>query len=86
MMKTITMIFQIFIIVIIGTILIFWLIGFKSAFEADQYCHYDLTTQNNVSANFGCDHDLETHQWILFENQDDSAPAKIIKRYRYRFL
>ena len=34
----------------------------------------------------GCDHDTETHQWILYETQDNSQPAKIIKKYRYKFL
>ena len=35
---------------------------------------------------YGCDHDTETHQWILFEEQDNTQPAKIIKRFRYKFL
>ncbi|KGF87116.1 hypothetical protein PROCH_0702 [Prochlorococcus marinus str. EQPAC1] len=38
------------------------------------------------SNSLGCDHDTETHQWILYETQDNLEPAKIIKKYRYKFL
>ena len=66
--------------------LIFFLTGYDSAFEADQSCHSDLSNLLDQSGNLGCDHDTETHQWILFENQDNSKAAKIIKKYRYKFL
>ena len=38
------------------------------------------------SGRLGCDHDTETHQWILYETQDNLEPAKIIKKFRYKFL
>jgi len=85
-MKVISSIFQLIIIIFIVGISSYWLLGFNSAFEADQMCHSTLT---NFSSNYqalGCDHDTETHQWILFEKNDDSQPAKVIKRFRYRFL
>ena len=41
---------------------------------------------SNQSGNYGCDHDTETHQWILYETQENSEPAKIIKKFRYKFL
>ena len=85
-MKYITAIFQsIFSIVILG-ILLYWLLGFNSAFEADQLCHSTLATYDSNNQNLGCDHDTETHQWILFEKNDVSQPAKVIKRFRYKFL
>ena len=85
-MKVMNLIFQIFVISILSLILYFWLSGFKSAFEADRYCHNELTVKANNSELFGCDHDIETHQWILYQNQENSDIAKVIKRYRYRFL
>ena len=85
-MKVMNLIFQIFLIFTISLILYFWCSGFKSAFEADRYCHNDLTIKANSSKGSACDHDIETHQWILYENQENSSIAKVIKRYRYRFL
>ena len=66
--------------------LIYWLTGFNSAFEADQSCHYELSTYSQGSDKYGCDHDTETHQWILYERQDDSLPSKVVNRFRYKFL
>ena len=85
-MKVMNLIFQIFLIFTISLILYFWCSGFKSAFEADRYCHNDLTIKANGIKDFACDHDIETHQWILYENQENSVIAKVIKRYSYRFL
>ena len=31
----------------------------------------------------GCDHDLETNQWLLFQKGINSQPAQVIERYRY---
>tara|TARA_B100000941_G_C28400908_1_gene498021 strand:- start:470 stop:724 length:255 start_codon:yes stop_codon:yes gene_type:complete len=84
-MKTINLIFHLSVIFIISMGSYLWLSGFKSAFEADRYCHYELSIKIN-SEEFGCDHDTETHQWILYENEGNSNKPKIIKRYRYRFL
>ena len=64
----------------------YWFLGFNSAFEADQLCHSTLTNFDSNNQNFGCDHDTETHQWLLYEKQDVSKPAKVIKRFRYKFL
>ena len=85
-MKFISSIFQLFIIIFIVGILSYWSLGFNSAFEADQLCHSTLANFSSNSQTLGCDHDTETHQWILFEKNDDSKPAKIIKRFRYKFL
>ncbi len=57
--------------------------GFRSAFEADQACHEDITNAYNEEINTGCDHDLETRQWILYQKLDEKVAAKVIKRYRY---
>ena len=49
-------------------------------------CNSTIANFDSNNQNLGCDHDTETHQWILYEKNDDSQPAKIIKRFRYRFL
>ena len=85
-MKYIASIFQSIILVVIFGILIYWFLGFNSAFEADQLCHAKLANYDSNNKNLGCDHDTETHQWILFEKDYDSQPAKVIKRFRYKFL
>ena len=84
-MKVINFILQLFIITILSGILIFWFTGFRSAFEADQSCHSLLKSYKDID-NYGCDHDTETHQWILYEDKDQINPAKVIKRFRYKFL
>ena len=85
-MKVISSIFQLIIIIFIVGILSYWLLGFNSAFEADQLCHSTLADLSSNNQTLGCDHDTETHQWILYEKNDDSKPASIIKRFRYKFL
>ena len=85
-MKIVSTFLQVIISTIIIGFLIFFLTGYDSAFEADQSCHSSLSNFSDKSENLGCDHDTETHQWILYETQDNSEPAKIIKKYRYKFL
>ena len=85
-MKIATFFFQIVLSVILVGFLIYFLASYDSAFEADQSCHSYLLKFSNQSDNFGCDHDTETHQWILYETQDNSEPANIIKKFRYKFL
>ena len=85
-MKFISLIFQFIITVVIVVIFSYGFLGFNSAFEADQLCHSTLANFDSNNQNFGCDHDTETHQWLLYEKQDVSKPAKVIKRFRYKFL
>ena len=85
-MKVVNLIFQVFFLLVILLFLIYFLTGYNSAFEADQYCHSFLSSYDNVSENYGCDHDTETHQWILYESNHNNEPAKIIKKFRYKFL
>ncbi|AAQ00441.1 MULTISPECIES: hypothetical protein [Prochlorococcus] len=54
---------------------------YRSAFEADQACHFELSALNSSEA--GCDHDTETRQWILFDSAKSNQPADVMKRYRY---
>ena len=79
-------VFQIFLLLVLVIFLIYFLSGYDSAFEADQNCHYFLSTYGDESVNYGCDHDTETHQWILYESSDNKEPAKIIKKFRYKIL
>ena len=86
-MKVVNLVFQVFLLLVILLFLIYFLTGYDSAFEADQYCHSYLSSYDNSSASFDCDHDTETHQWILYESNDNNKePAKIIKKFRYKFL
>ena len=85
-MKTVNLISQVFFFLVTVLFLIFFFTGYDSAFEADQYCHSTLSSYDNLSGDYGCDHDTETHQWILYESNDQKEPAKIIKKFRYKFL
>ena len=85
-MKIVNLLFQLLILLVILGALIYYFTGYDSAFEADQSCHAYLSSYDNKFGNFNCDHDTETHQWILFDKQDDAKPAKIIKKFRYKFL
>ena len=85
-MKIVSLLFQVILSIIFVGFLIYFLTGFDSAFEADQLCHSYLSNFSDESGNVGCDHDTETHQWILYEKQGNSEPAKIIKKFRYKFL
>ena len=85
-MKVVNLVYQLFFLLITILFLIYFLTGYDSAFEADQYCHSFLLSHDNLSDNYGCDHDTETHQWILYESNESKEPAKIIKKFRYKFL
>ena len=85
-MKIFSLLSQVFISLILFLTVIYFLTGYDSAFEADQSCHSYLSNLPDTSNSLGCDHDTETHQWILYETQDNLEPAKIIKKYRYKFL
>ena len=85
-MKWLNLVFQVFFLLVLLLVLIYFLTGFDSAFEADQFCHSTLSSYDNQSGIYGCDHDTETHQWILYESNDKKEPAKIIKKFRYKFL
>ena len=84
-MKFIGLISQILSSLVLILLLTYWFTAYNSAFEADRACHSQLSIYSD-SAKLGCDHDTETHKWILYENQEDGVSAKVIKRFRYRFL
>ena len=85
-MKVVNLVSKVFFLLITVLFLIYFLTGYDSAFEADQYWHSYLSSYDNQSGNYGCDHDTETHQWILYESNESKEPAKIIKKFRYKFL
>ena len=85
-MKIVDLVFQVFFLLVLLLVLIYYLTAYDSAFEADQFCHSTLSSYNNQSGNYGCDHDTETHKWILYESNENNQPAKIIKKFRYKFL
>ena len=85
-MKVVNLVFQVFFLLITIVFLIYFLTAYDSAFEADQYCHSYLSSYDNQSGNYGCDHDTETHQWILYKSNDNKEPAKVIKKFRYKIL
>ena len=85
-MKIVNSVFQVFLSIILAAFLFYFLTGYDSAFEADQSCHSYLLNFENQSGDYGCDHDTETHQWILYKDQNVEKPAEIIKKFRYKFL
>ena len=85
-MRIISLVFQLILSLVLIGLSTYFLTGYDSAFEADQLCHYELSNFSDKSVNLDCDHDTETHQWILYETQENSEPAKIIKKFRYKFL
>ena len=85
-MKIVGLFFQGILSLIIAGFLIYFITGYDSAFEADQECHSYIINFSEQSGSLDCDHDTETHQWILYETQENSEPAKIIKKFRYKFL
>ena len=85
-MKIVNLVFQVFFLLVLLFFLIYFLTGYDSAFEADQLCHSTLSSYDNQSGNYACDHDTETHQWILYQSKENNEPAKIIKKFRYKFL
>jgi len=85
-MKIINYVFQVVLTLFFISFFIYYLTGYDSAFEADQTCHAQLSNYNNQMGNYGCDHDTETHQWILYDIEGDQKSAKIIKKFRYKFL
>ena len=75
-------------IIIIATALIITInliTGYQSAFEADQACHaiIAIANQDSNKSNVGCDHDLETRQWIFYEKNSEIEAARVIKRFKY---
>ena len=85
-MKIVSLFLQVVLSVILVGFSIYFLTGYDSAFEADQSCHSYLSNLPDQSGRLGCDHDTETHQWILYESNESKKPAKIIKKFRYKFL
>ena len=69
------------ILIILGCLYFFT--GYKSAFEADQQCHYELSLKSAELEGLGCDHDLETNQWILYQQGINDKPSQVVQRYRY---
>ena len=84
-MKILNFIFQFLLSGFILAILIYWITAYDSAFEADRICHSYLSDYSVASNNYECDHDTETHKWILFKDLD-GPKAEIIKKFRYKFL
>ena len=84
-MRFISSTLQVILTLLLLLLITYWFSAYNSAFEADRACHTLLSSYSN-STNLGCDHDTETHKWILYENQENGFSAKVIKRFRYRFL
>ena len=71
-------------IILISIITYISLPKYRSAFEADQACHFEMTIyQNKEEMETACDHDIETNQWLMYQTKPGITPAKVIKRYSY---
>ena len=62
---------------------LYFFTGYQSAFEADQQCHYEMKLKSIDLEGLGCDHDLETNQWLLYQKGINDQPSQVIARYRY---
>ena len=62
---------------------LYYFTGYKSAFEADQQCHYEMRLKSQDLDELSCDHDLETNQWLLYRKGVNGQPAQVLQRYRY---
>ena len=62
---------------------VYFFTGYKSAFEADQQCHYELRLKAVEQEGLGCDHDLETNQWLRYQKGINDKPAQVVERFRY---
>ena len=62
---------------------LYFFTGYKSAFEADQQCHYELRLKSVELEGLGCDHDLETNQWLLYQKSINDEPSQVVERFRY---
>ena len=63
--------------------LLYFFTGYKSAFEADQQCHYEMRLKSVDFDQLGCDHDIETNQWLLYQKGVNDKPSQVIEHYRY---
>lgn len=70
-------------VIIAALMAIYYINTYRSAFEADQACHFAKWETHKENSAFGCDHDLETRQWILYEEGHNHQPAKVLERFRY---
>ena len=62
---------------------LYYFTGYKSAFEADQQCHYEMRLKSKELDELACDHDLETNQWLHYRNGVNGQPSQVLERYRY---
>ena len=76
-----TIAFIFLIAIIVG--FVYFFTGYKSAFEADQQCHYELRLKSVELEGLGCDHDLETNQWLLYHKSINDEPSQVVERFRY---
>ncbi len=72
-----------FVVLFSGIVFFVSMPGYKSAFEADQQCHFKLEQLSADFSTIGCDHDLETRQWLLFESDQTGKPANVLERFKY---
>ena len=90
-MKVVNLVFQVFFLIVILLFLIYFLTGYDSAFEADQNCHSFLSSYDQLSGNYGCDHDTETHQWYFTSQMRTKNQLKLLRNlgtnfYKSNFL
>ena len=76
-----TIVFISLIAIIVG--FLYFFTGYKSAFEADQQCHYEMRLKSAQIEGLACDHDLETNQWLLYKKGSNDQPSQVLERYRY---
>lgn len=83
MVKIVGFLALFFLLVAVGVSSFLYFTGYHSAFEADQACHAIQWERFSDSTEYDCDHDIETHQWLLFKRGVDHRAATVIQRFSY---
>ena len=78
-MKIVDLVFQVFFLLVLLLVLLYFLTAYDSAFEADQFCHSTLSSYDNQSGNYGCDHDTETHSGYFTSQMKTINQPKLLR-------
>ncbi|HJN36854.1 MAG: hypothetical protein AB8E87_11075 [Prochlorococcus sp.] len=82
-MKTVAFFILSLLLIAVGIGSFLYFTSYHSAFEADQACHAAQWEKFAESKDYGCDHDTETRQWLLYRQGIDHKAAVVIQRFSY---
>ena len=82
-MKTLAFFILSLLLIAVGIGSFLYFTAYHSAFEADQACHAAQWEKFADSIEYGCDHDTETRQSLLYKQGIDHNAAVVIQRFSY---